>query len=1557
MREALYQLFRDCTVRLETNQEQRGTGFFVSPGQILTCAHVVSKTDVQRIQIRWQNITLNPIKVETSKNIDLAILQVNFKEHPCVYFDTKAIPGDAFYSYGYPDALEKRNGASIRVEYEGTADDENLLTLKGENIRPGFSGAPVLNQRTLKVCGLIKSERSLNAGKVIRPLGGYALPLNKVLEYYPTLKQDNYNFHQKPQIISIKERDCDSSAIHLKDLNFSPKENTWVDLMESSLNSPSRWSRTEVVENFRNASSIGREWLRKIDGEAISREELKQIVNLIEQDSNSILLKDCAGSGKTCLLLDLAEYIENDPVRELLFIKGDFFDKADSEKDLAARGLPEDIVGQCSRLAEFRRVVVILDSLDVLSISRQHKALQLFLGLMDRLARIDGVTIVAACRTFDLEYDPLLRGRSWQQKINLQPLDFDTVVDPFLRRWNIEPSQVNPELRELLQIPQNLSLYGKLAKLDIQLQPTSAYELCNSFLEETVIKNSALGEQAIAALQSMADSLMEQRTQQYSKTGFKASQDILRQLISQEVLLQPKSSPYSLKFTHQTLADCLVVRSNLAAGKTLADFILAHPQLPYIRPAVRTFFFFLRTQEAKIFNKQVWQVINHDEIAYHVKVLICESFAEITPHDEDWNLLRRIFQQYPDLFKRLFWRVGGKAWFELLNNYWLPEAKLAQDKENWLRDFVLHSREWANLYPKEVISLWRESIDRQWAEKQNLLRLIQSNLKNFQDWNTNGTRKLLEILVEEIKPEFNYLGDILSKWVGATGSGDDLLWRYITKDLQDIAPEDLQYADLSHKLRCQSSNFHKDSFLKERLCQSNALLTLALNTIEKWINETNRSSLSIRISLYDTSCYGSASYSSSNIKLLLCSIERALCYRALNNDTWWQKHEPRLRTTDDLVIRYFVIQAYKKNIQANVSGIEFQLQDEKLLGKANLKDKLGELMQIAYPLISPEVRLKNQEIVLSWIPTEDNDEKLYRISICYKYVIWIPVIFRTQKTQSFIETWEDYFGCTQPFIEEYARGGMVMPPLSPEELLKLSDKALLCLFTYYQQNPNVNTFDEMMIGGLDQVLGVLYQASSLHPQKFLDLFFLFIKENLHQDFLKSIVRGVASYLIFSFGNSRSTREWKPIEPLPDGEAIAAQLLNLIERYNKIWSDLNVIGQALQACSHVLDDLESAERITLLLFWLRARDITLGTMPVVNSKDNLYEKAINLAREKAAEASIILCNRLLEQEKPLPELLPYLLRHFARDSVIFVRVPILIRLYFLMYKSPQLGWQLLADCLKEPEPRLWEYVERSLYYQYRNNFNLVEPYLNRLFNEAMDEAGEIWGRISTLASLAGHISQQKLFQNLERANSKKAWNGATQVFVANFDLHHTICHDGIMNILRHEEYPVLTNLLLKLTRILGFQSIIKSIMRKYGMLPRYENLTDDILLEIESCFNQEKNRGAIKHDLARAFLKALPSVTNGNHIYYFLEWLGLEAHRNPLLSIFDLVETLAKKIESEQQPLFGDSKPLIIMLNAILREADKLDDPQLIQRAINLQDRFLKLDIPGMEQMLNKAAGL
>jgi hypothetical protein len=373
----------------------------------------------------------------------------------------------------------------------------------------------------------------------------------------------------------------------------------------------------------------------------------------------------------------------------------------------------------------------------------------------------------------------------------------------------------------------------------------------------------------------------------------------------------------------------------------------------------------------------------------------------------------------------------------------------------------------------------------------------------------------------------------------------------------------------------------------------------------------------------------------------------------------------------------------------------------------------------------------------------------------------------------------------------------------------------------------------------------------------------------------------------------------------------------LERYFIIWEDGRTVRYALEACCDVLIDRESAERLSLLLFWLYTK---YPNDRKIRENSNDVSTSINSVHGVAAESAVKLCNRLLEKEQAVPEMLLLLLHHAAQDAAIYVRIPILQHLPFLTYKNPDLGWQTLADVFKEPQPCLWKYTEKCFYYQYGNNFGQVAPYLKRLLQEGMEEAGETWGRISTLASLAGHISQKELLGTLQIAKSNAAWKGATQVFIANLELkeHTEDCIAGLINILG------------------------------------YQNISQEIIRTIDRCFGEETKRACIGREFAIAFLKSLTASTRNFDFDGFLEWLGYESRRNPLLAL-ELTEALAEKFETTiNASLFWHTEPLITALNEILREADETDDAKIIQRAINLQDSFLKLDMPGIEELLNNA---
>ena len=108
-----------------------------------------------------------------------------------------------------------------------------------------------------------------------------------------------------------------------------------------------------------------------------------------------------------------------------------------------------------------------------------------------------------------------------------------------------------------------------------------------------------------------------------------------------------------------------------------------------------------------------------------------------------------------------------------------------------------------------------------------------------------------------------------------------------------------------------------------------------------------------------------------------------------------------MRTAKEEYIQYFMIQVYKENIDTNIIGIEFKLQDKELFEISELKYELGELIKIVYPSISDLVRDANQKIILSLYserPDYVDESKIlqwstYKNRKIYEFLIWIPCIF------------------------------------------------------------------------------------------------------------------------------------------------------------------------------------------------------------------------------------------------------------------------------------------------------------------------------------------------------------------------------------------------------------------------------------------------------------------------------------------------------------------------------------------------------------------------------------
>ena len=204
---------RECVVALRItymNRVATGTGFFVAPHLILTCQHVVQNAS-SKIQVIWKNqeYAANILKLENGKlalsvDPDLSLLKLDNESisHPCVYLGTEIRADDNLYGFGYPKKISAQlaEGDSLRAQYVGPQGDGKLFTFSSNLIRSGFSGAPLLNSTTNRVCGLIVRERkvTLENDRTIRDVsGGTAISISAVLEQWENLREQNEDFHRK----------------------------------------------------------------------------------------------------------------------------------------------------------------------------------------------------------------------------------------------------------------------------------------------------------------------------------------------------------------------------------------------------------------------------------------------------------------------------------------------------------------------------------------------------------------------------------------------------------------------------------------------------------------------------------------------------------------------------------------------------------------------------------------------------------------------------------------------------------------------------------------------------------------------------------------------------------------------------------------------------------------------------------------------------------------------------------------------------------------------------------------------------------------------------------------------------------------------------------------------------------------------------------------------------------------------------------------------------------------------------------------------------------------
>lgn len=1302
------------------------------------------------------------------------------------------------------------------------------------------------------------------------------------------------------------------------------------DLKEILLNAGSMlapaMATAEIRASFAGTSAIGRSWKRDIDNHRIPNPVLSDLLNAVDARKRSVLLTGLPGSGKTCVMLSLQDSLEQRAHTSVdllpLFIQSREFADLSTVVERQAQGLSEQWIEQAARLAENTHVVVVVDSLDTLSIAREHSILDYFLAQIDRLLLIPNITVVTACRDFDRKYDRRIAQRKWDCEFQCRPLDWESEVAPLLNKLNIDSSAIDRITRELIQNHRELALFVELAQLEGSFNVVTSQALAQRYLATIVQADPELGDAAIQAIEAIAGEMLNSRCLSLPRQRFNASPTILRRLLSLNVLHDTHDG--KLTFGHQTLLDVLVTSGALRRGNTLNQFIGDLPPVPFVRPSIRSFVAQLATGDRNEFRKQLRAVLA-GSAAFHIRRLVAESFAQQAPHDDDWPLIRDMRNNHREVFQAIYTHASAVEWHHFWLTHLVPILIEMRDAEG-IAAHVNRMEQWVNVDAAGACEFWTETLELDWLDRNRTAEQLVYPLLNLKSEYMATAAPLIERLLGLPIPEHTQLGHIIARSVNAGAIDDGALWRFITRDVTEENIRDFFGGAFLH---CEPHEFgfNKEDFLAERMAHSTALLNLAINTIEEWgrlrTDDCGNGSFRLHHGFLDYTSYNDVhSRIELQIKdrerILFDAIENAIICQAEAQSEWWQTNRERLCFNRERALSYFAILACTKFPQPNLAMIGRLLCDKELLDSM-LSFELGSLCHSAFIYLDEHT----QDTVMATIislgeesATEDKPD-YWKTKPRAEYISTIPCHLRSEDTQAILHNFTSSYGPLdrQPFIG--MRGGTVAPPFSFPVFLNANDGGVIQLLEHYAGHSRDP--DDFLIGGQEEVGHQLREAASRNPSRFLSLLsvqWLYIPECFRED----IMDGTAHYLSYSYGNLRADKTWKAIEE-PDAPDLANKILDELESHYTYWQLNRSASNALEACAYVIQDTENAARLVFLAIdFLRYRERPYAS----EHSERLRGEGIGMVTGNIAESLMILANVLHGHDIHLPELLPPTLRRFASHDHPAIRALILERLPYLQNRNPELGWDIFRRAMQDSQG-LWQSAERCLYCAYHDHFEKVAPLLERVCREGTKEDMETWGRISALSVLSGHIDLPVLIEKLNDLDTTEAWQSAMSIWtnIGNIRQNETLCFSGI-------------------------DAGLKADISHAKVSVRH----------VENIFHEITPPVFVPPDLVRLCFSVLENDNEGNkhRLFGFDKWLNAVSERDPEMAL--AITEIYLAYVRRAKPYFSDYEnqvvQLVTRLFAEAEEREESDNGEMLKRVVNVQDILLSLGLNSIDAWLKSA---
>lgn len=199
----LKRLADDCTVAIPAAGVVGGSGFFVGPGLVITCAHVVAARDgaaASTALVEWRGeqrsgqVHAVPPKAgpdDLWAFPDLCLIELTPPPgQPWVVLGELDAGDTRVYLGGFNNVYDRRTPRlqrkSARIDEPQDLAGGSVWQLADCELAPGMSGGPVLDLASGTVCAVVKTQR-----KPGTTMGGLAIPAQAIRDAFPDVWRGN----------------------------------------------------------------------------------------------------------------------------------------------------------------------------------------------------------------------------------------------------------------------------------------------------------------------------------------------------------------------------------------------------------------------------------------------------------------------------------------------------------------------------------------------------------------------------------------------------------------------------------------------------------------------------------------------------------------------------------------------------------------------------------------------------------------------------------------------------------------------------------------------------------------------------------------------------------------------------------------------------------------------------------------------------------------------------------------------------------------------------------------------------------------------------------------------------------------------------------------------------------------------------------------------------------------------------------------------------------------------------------------------------------------------